>query len=152
MVDGMQFLDEEAAKLGVTFEGYLSKKARIKNGAGKSVSDILGWDCVVRTHDGACHRFYVAQPPLKGLTQWEPIECPLGVQIFSSYKIDIEQAIKILNSRDCGDTFTNIELYWPLVPDCKEPYWHFRLIFGNEVVIGANSGTGGCHKVKVPVK
>ena len=73
---------------------------------------------------------------------------PSWIRIISSYKIDIEDAIKILNKKDCGDTFVDVELSWPLVPDCNEPYWHFRMTLGNEVFIGANSGTSGCHKFK----
>ncbi len=132
---------------GKPMAGLLFKKARINNGKGREVGDILGWDCIVRAEDGTCFSFYVAQSHI-GMTKPVQIPCPLGIRIISSYKIDIEDAIKILNKKDCGDTFVDVELSWPLVPDCNEPYWHFRMTIGNEVFIGANSGTGGCHKFK----
>ncbi|MDY0388637.1 MAG: hypothetical protein RBT65_16245, partial [Methanolobus sp.] len=133
---------------GKSIAGLLSKQALINNGKGTEVKDILGWNCIVRAEDGTCFSFYVAQPPKIGMTKPVQIPCPLGIRIIPSYKIGIEEAIKILNERDCGDTFVDVNLYWPLVPDCNEPYWHFRLTLGNEVFIGANTGTGGCHKFK----
>jgi predicted secreted protein len=127
--------------------GLLSKKALINNGKGTEVTDILGWNCIVRADDGTCYSFYVAQSGF-GMTQPVKIQCPLGLRVIPSYSIDIEKAIKKLNERDCGNTFIDIELFWPLVPECKEPYWHFRLTLGNEVIIGANSGSGGCHTIE----
>lgn len=152
-MDLKDLLDKGSAALGgKPIAGLLFKQARINNGKGTEVKDILGWDCIVRAEDGTCYSFYVAQPPNIGMTKPVQIQCPLGIQVFDSYKIDIEEAIKILNKRDCGDTFVDIKLSWPLVPDCKEPYWHFRLTLGNEVSIGANTGTGSCHKFKELLK
>lgn len=133
---------------GKPIAGLLSKQACINNGMGTEVKDILGWNFIERAKDGTCFSFYAAQPPLYGMTCPVQIQCPLGIRIIPSYKIDIEEAIKILNQRDCGNKFVDIKLFWPLVPDCKEPYWHFRLTLGNEVIIGANTGIGGCHTLK----
>lgn len=60
----------------------MSKKARIRHSAGTLADDVLGWDYVFRATDGTCYRFYAAQPPLIGMTQPEPIFCPLGVRVF----------------------------------------------------------------------
>ena len=141
-----KYLDEEAAKMGegVKFVGMLSKKAHIKHGAGKELSDVLGWDKIIRTDEGVCYQFYAAQSPLIGQTQPIPIHCPLGIRVFDSYEVDIKKAIDILHTMKCGDTFVAIALSWPLVPECKEPYRYIKLLFGNEVIIGANSGKASC--------
>lgn len=122
----------------VNFEGLLSKVAHIKNNAGTKLSDILGWDYLVRADDG-CYKFYAAQSPLIGLTEAEPTECPLGIQVITSIKIDIKQVIEIL-SKISKSPFTDIELYWPLTPACKEPSWHIKTMSGSYIVIGANTG------------
>jgi len=128
-------------KTGVKFIGLLRKTARIKNGMGSSAEAILGWDVVLRAKDGDCYEYYVAQPPLEGMTQAQPISCPLGLVAFDGYKIDIKEAIKIFHTQNGGDKFTHIALSWPLVhPAAKEPFWHFRTNLGVEVVIGAISG------------
>ena len=127
-------------KTGVKFIGLLRKIARIKHGIGSSIEDILGWDVVLRAKDGECYEYYVAQPPLIGMTQAQPICCPLGLVAFDGYKIDIKEAIKIFNTQNGGDKFTHVTLSWPLVhPAAKEPFWYFRTNLGTEVVIGANS-------------
>jgi hypothetical protein len=127
--------------VGVTFIGLERKTARIRNGVGSELKDVLGWDVIVREKDGTCYEYYVAQPPLIGMTQPQPVKCPLGIIPFDSYKIDIDKAIKLFHSQDGGDTFTDISLSWPLVhPQAPEPYWYFRTNLGNNVVIGANSG------------
>jgi hypothetical protein len=132
-------------KTGVTFIGLLRKTARIKHGMGSTAKDILGWDVVLRAQDGDCYEYYVAQPPLEGMTQAQPISCPLGLVAFDKYKINIEEAIKIFHSQNCGDKFTHVVLCWPLIhPAAKEPFWYFRTNLGNEVVIGANSGQIHC--------
>jgi hypothetical protein len=154
MVDLKDLLDKVSAHLdGKKAAGLLFKEARINDGNGKQVKDILGWDCIVRAEDGTCYKYYVAQPPLIGMTKPIQIQCPLGASIIHSYKIDIEEAIKILDKGPCGDTFVEIRLSRPLVPDCKEPYWHFRLLHGVEVSIGANTGTmSPCHELKELLK
>ncbi len=128
-------------KTGETFIGLERKSARIKHGVGSELSDILGWDVIMRESDGTCYGYYVAQPPLIGMTQPQPTSCPLGIAAFDSYKIDIAEAIKIFHSQNGGDKFTEITLSWPLVhPPAPEPYWYFKTTLGNTVVIGANSG------------
>jgi hypothetical protein len=148
MTHHKNILIEEAAKLGegVKFLGFLSKKAHIKHGAGKELSDILGWDIVLQTDERVCYQYYAAQPPLIGMTQPQPIHCLMGIQVFESIKVDIKEVIDILHKTNCGDTFIAITLSMPLVPECKEPYWYIKLLFGNEVVIGANSGEVHCYK------
>jgi hypothetical protein len=137
----LDLLSQAAEITGETFIGILRKTARIKLGIGSSVKDILGWDVVLRAKDGDCYGYYAAQPPLVGLTQAQPISCPLGLVTFESFKIDITEAIKIFQSQDGGDKFTDITLSWPLVhPAAKEPFWYFRTNLGVEVIIGANSG------------
>jgi hypothetical protein len=129
------------AQAGVVSIGLERKIARIKNNAGKEVTDILGWDIIIRGQDGGCYSYYEAQPPLIGLTQPQPISCPLGIIAFDEYKIDIAEAVKIFHSQNGGDTFIEIALSWPLVhPAAPEPYWYFRTNLGHTVVIGANSG------------
>jgi len=141
-------METEAAKLGnVEFKGLMTKKARIKNGVGTKSSDILGWDYLFRATDGTCYVFYAAQPPLEGMTQPVPIPCPVGARIFDSYEIDFKQAIEILNTIDCGNAFIAMSLSWPLVPECKEPYWNIKTSLGNDVVIGANTGKPTCSKI-----
>ncbi len=126
---------------GTTCIGLERKNARIKNGIGSELHDILGWDVIVRAKDGVCYSFYTAQPPLIGMTQPQPVNCPLGISPFDGYKIEIEEAIKIFKTQNGGDLFTEISLSWPLVhPAAPEPYWHFRTNLGNTVIIGANSG------------
>ena len=137
----LDLLSQAAETTGETFIGLLRKTARIKLGIGSSVKDILGWDVVLRAKDGDCYGYYAAQPPLVGLTQAQPISCPLGLVTFESFKIDITEAIKIFQSQDGGDKFMDITLSWPLVhPAAKEPFWYFRTNLGVEVIIGADSG------------
>ncbi len=126
---------------GENFIGLLRKSGRIKHGIGSEVSDILGWDVVVKGKEGNCFAYYCAQTPLLGCTMAEPITCPVGIVAFDDYKIDINQAIEIFKSQNGGDHFTEVSLCWPLVnPAAVEPHWYFRTNLGNEVVIGANSG------------
>jgi hypothetical protein len=136
-----EILAKVKEQTGVSCIGLERKTARIKHGIGSDISDILGWDIVVRGADGSCYEYYVAQAPLIGMTQPIPVACPLGIIAFDEYKITIEEAIKIFKSQNGGDKFTDVVLSWPLVhPSAPEPYWYFRTILGNNVVIGANSG------------
>ncbi|NTW69980.1 MAG: hypothetical protein HGB23_09075 [Chlorobiaceae bacterium] len=131
-------------KTGVASVGLERKNARIKHGIGSTIEDILGWDVITRGKDGSCYEFYSAQPPLIGMTQPQPVNCPLGIVAFDGYKIDIDEAIKIFHSQNGGGKFTEITLSWPLThPLAKEPHWYFRTNLGNTVVIGANSGQIG---------
>lgn len=126
---------------GVAGIGIERKSARIRNGMGSTIADVLGWDVIVRGEDGSCYEYYVAQPPLIGMTQPQPVACPLGIIAFNSYKIEIKEAIEIFKSQNGGDQFSQITLSWPLThPAAQEPFWYFRTNLGNTVVIGANSG------------
>lgn len=132
--------------------GLLSKKAHIKNNEGKVLSDILGWECILHTDDKVCYQFYESLDTLC-TTELVPIESPVGARIFSTYEINIEEALEILNSMNCGDTFVDIELYWPLTPECDEPYWHMITTLGNYIIIGANSGNSSFQQLQeVPNK
>jgi len=126
---------------GANFIGLLRKEARIRHGMGSKLSDILGWDTIVKSEDGHCYSYYSAQAPLVGTTMPLPTACPLGIVAFNQCKIDIEEAIHIFQTQNGGDHFTQITLSWPLVhPAAIEPYWHFRTNLGNDVAIGGNSG------------
>lgn len=128
-------------KTGVGFIGLIRKTARIKHGIGSSISDVLGWDVIMRADNGTCYEYYVAQPPLIGMTQPQPTTCPLGLVAFNGFKIDIEKAIEIFHSQNGGDSFTHVTISWPLVfPAAMEPFWYFRTNLGVEVIIGANTG------------
>lgn len=147
MVSLEEIMKEAAAKLGkVKFEGLMLKEARIKNGAGNSPEEVLGWDYVCKTDDGVCYSFYAAQYPLFGMTQPVPIHCPLGIKAFDSYKVDFKKAIGIMDTMKCGDTFVAMALSLPLTPECTEPYWHIRTTIGTDISIGANSGKSICNK------
>lgn len=134
---------------GVEFKGLMSKVARIRHSAGESPQDILGWDYILRAQDGTCYQFYAAQPPLVGMTQPEPVPCPLGVRAFDHYEVDFARAIAIWHDSGmkCGDTFVAMQLGWPLTPECKEPSWHIRTSVGSDVVVGANSGNPHCYPI-----
>lgn len=134
----------DAMERTVEFRGLMSKMARIKHGAGKKPSDILGWDYVARDKDGSCYSFYAAQPPLMGMTRPEPVNCPLGLVAFDSYEVKFEQAIKVMDGLNCGDTFMAMSLSWPLTPMVKEPIWHIRTTVGNDIAIGAYSCDSHC--------
>jgi len=136
-----EYLDTAAEKTGVEFIGLERKSGVIKHGMGSSVEDILGWNIIIRDKMGTCYEYYMAQPPLIGLTQPVPTQCPLGIVAFDDYKIDIEEAVKLFHTQNGGDHFTDVSLSWPLTyPEAPEPYWHFRTNLGNNVIIGANSG------------
>ncbi len=130
----------------VDMEGLMSQKARIRHIAGQSPKDILGWDYLVRSKDGTCYSYYAAQPPLIGMTQPVPVTCPLGIRSFDHYNKSFSDAIDIFHRMNCGDTFVAMALYWPLTPECKEPYWFIKTSIGNQIVIGANSGEAKCIK------
>jgi len=138
--------EDNATSEGVEFEGLLSKVAVINNSMGISAEDVLGWDYIYRD-DGTCYKYYAAQPPLIGMTQPVQIACPLGIQVFDSYQVDFKEAIDIIHSMDCGDSFVAMSLSWPLTPDSTEPLWHVKMSIGNDIVIGANSGEANCHSI-----
>lgn len=87
---------------GANFIGLLRKEARIKHGIGSQLSDILGWDNIVKAEDGNCYEYYSAQAPLIGTTMPIPVPCPLGIVAFDDCKIDIEEAIKIFHTQNGG--------------------------------------------------
>jgi hypothetical protein len=127
-------------KTGVICIGLERKIAKMAHTPGETVKDILGWDVVVRAQDGGCYEYYVAQPPLIGMSHPQPVRCPLGIVPFDDYKIDIDEAIQIFHSLEGHDGFMEVSLSWPLIyPDASEPYWYFRTLNGI-VIIGAISG------------
>jgi putative hemolysin len=132
---------------GVGFKGLISKEALVKDSGGKSAQDILGWYYTYRADDGCCYRFYAAQLPSIGMTQPQQVHCPLGVRAFDRYQVDFSQAIEIMHSMNCGDTFVDMALSWPLAPNSTEPVWHIRTALGNDLIIGANTGMSECHQV-----
>jgi hypothetical protein len=93
-----------------------------------------------RRRMNGCYKYYAAQFPLIGMTEPKATKCPYGIQVIDSYEIGIEKVIEILSTVS-NDAFVNIELYWPLTPECKEPCWQIRTTSGNYIAIGANTGT-----------
>jgi hypothetical protein len=147
MIDIPDFIKKaiETGKGKIEFKGLISKTALI-HGIGASYKDVFGWKIVFR-HEGKCYEFYCAQYPLIGCTRAQEIHCRLGIRAFDSYKVDFKKALEELNKRDCGNKFVSLKLYWPLVPDCEEPYWYIRTDLGNQIAVGANSGKSECHKI-----
>jgi|WetSurMetagenome_2_1015567.scaffolds.fasta_scaffold00706_3 hypothetical protein len=134
-------IEQISKNAGVKTIGLMRQDARIKHGAGRDASDVLGFDYVIKGTDGSCLSFYAAEPPLIGMTQPIPIPCPLGIVAFDGYKVTYKDAIAIFKKSNCGDVFVAMSLSWPLThPESKEPFWHIRSNLGFDLVIGANSG------------
>lgn len=122
--------------------GLISQTARLKGSIGKQPADILGWNYVeYYPPQNLCYAHYQAQFPLKGATAAQQVPCPLGVQPFDSYKVSFAMAIEIMHTLDCGSEFVRMSLSWPVTPVVKEPIWRIMTNLGNEILIGANSGT-----------
>jgi putative hemolysin len=119
-------------------KGLLKKTAVIKDGGARSISDILGWNYITEINE-TCYSFYVAQPPLEGMTQPVEVVCPEGIQVIGDYNIDAEQAIDIMLSMDCGDAAVEMLLSRPMVPDV-EPTWYITTNTGCRLTISANDG------------
>jgi len=135
---------KDGCEPAIEFEGLISKVARINNSAGKTAEDVLGWDVTYRGEDGKCYRYYVAQAPLIGMTEPVEVMCLLGVQAFDRYMVDFEDAIAVMQSMDCGDTFVNMSLSMPLTPAVDETMWRIKTSIGNEIGIGAKCGKAEC--------
>ncbi len=135
---------KDGCEPAIESKGLLSKVARINNSAGKTAEDVLGWDVTYRDEDGNCRTYYVAQDPLIGMTEAVEVECPLGIRAFDRYMVDFEDAIAVMQSMDCGDTFVKLSLSWPLTPEVEEPLWRITTDLGNEITVGANCGEGVC--------
>jgi len=135
---------KDGCEPGIEHQGLISKVARINNSAGTSAEDVLGWDVIYRGEDGKCYSYYVAQDPLIGMTEAVEVECPLGVQAFDRYMVDFEDAIAVMQSMDCGGTFVELSLSWPLTPEVQEPLWRIMTDIGNEIIVGANCGDAEC--------
>lgn len=138
----------DGCKPPVEFEGLISKVARINNSEGKTAADVLGWDVTYRGEDEKCYSYYVAQAPLVGMTEPVVVQCPLGVQAFDRYIVDYDDAIAVMQMMDCGDTFVELTLSWPLTPEVEEPQWRIKTSIGTEIVVGAYCGQGGCKTVE----
>lgn len=124
----------------VKFEGLMKKSGRLRSGCAQNVEDVLGFDYLLH-HENTCYEYYAANPPLIGMTQPVPVECPLGMEIFDEYEIDYKKAIDIFHSGNWGSGFISIVLCKPLVyPQATEPNWYFKSNTGVQVVIGADSG------------
>lgn len=135
---------KDGCEPAIEYPGLITKVARINNSAGTAAEDVLGWDVTYRGEDGKCYSYYVAQEPLIGMTEAVEVECPLGVQAFDSYMVDFEEAIAVMHSMDCGGTFVELSLSWPLTPEVVEPIWRIKTDLGNEIIVGANCGKGEC--------
>ena len=146
MEDKLAFIKEAIKdKAGkVEFKGLMSLNASIKE-IGESYKDVLGWTVLYRSA-GKCERYYHAQFPLIGMTRPVEVMCPMGIRTFDSYKVDFKEALEKMKKQNCGDKFVAMSLYWPLTPDCLEPYWFIRTDLGSHFVIGANRGKTECYK------
>ncbi len=139
-----RWTEKEGCVPPIEFAGLISKVSRINNSEGKTAADVLGWDVTYRGEDEKCYTYYVAQAPLIGMTEPVEVPCLLGVQSFDSYMVSFEDAIAIMQSMNCGDTFVNMSLSMPLTPAVNEPMWRITTSIGNEIVIGANCGKAEC--------
>lgn len=139
-----------AATLGedFVFDGYMLLHAHIKNGIGKTIADVLGFDYTVHG-GGKCWEYYAALPPLIGLTQAKAVPCLIGIRIFKNLGKPFSEIIDIFHKLNCGDMFTTMDLSWAMTPQCTEPYWHLRTNIGTVVAIGAYTGTTQCFSQKV---
>ncbi len=141
-MDIKSILAEAAKKIGkdVELEGLLRKTGRLKFNSVADAKDVLGFDYLVYW-EKACYEYYAANPPLIGLTQPVPVPCPVGIEIFNSYKVDYKKAVEIFHTGNWGGKFTSIVLCKPLIhPEAKEPYWYFLSDLGVQIMIGADSG------------
>ncbi len=84
-MDMQTILDQASDNIGgdVKVEGLLRKIARLKPGAYKA-EDVLGFDYTVH-YENSCYEYYAANPPLTGVTQAVPVQCPLGIEMFDEY-------------------------------------------------------------------
>ncbi len=147
MVDLKEMLEKTSQRIGtdVEMKGLLLKSARLKRPAATRPEDVAGWDIITRDNTGTCYEHYEAQYPLIGMTQPQPIPCPVGLQTFDHYNINFAEAIEMMHQLNCGDSFIQLQLCWPLVhPQLNEPYWYLRTNLGNEIVIGADTGQRDC--------
>lgn len=120
-------------------EVLLMKTARLKGMAAVKSSDVIGFDVKMVGMDGKCYQYYVANPPLLGLTQPVPDKSPLGLSSFKEYKIKYKEAVDIFLANNKGEGFIRLVLAKPLHPD-STPCWFFTTIGGRQVVIDANTG------------
>ncbi|MGC9515591.1 DUF333 domain-containing protein [Methanocrinis sp.] len=139
---------KEGCEPPVEHPGLISKVARINSSAGTSAGDVLGWEIIYRDEDGKCRQYYVAQAPLIGMIRPEEATCPQGVRAFDRYMVDYEEAIAIMQSMDCGATFAELSLFWPMTPEAEEPQWRIKTSLGDEIVIGANCRRAECVKAE----
>lgn len=123
-------------------KGLLKKSGRLKNNYAKAPGDISGFDYIIHgKHEGHCYQYFVGSPPLDGMTQAESVPCPVGIEIFNSFKIGYREAIQIFHSGNWGDSFSSIILSKPeSYPPSNEPFWNILSNLGLQVIIGANSG------------
>lgn len=124
----------------VKLEGLMKKTGRLRRGVAENAKDILGFDYLLR-HENTCYEYYAANPPLIGMTQPIPTDCPLGIEVFNEYKIDFQQAVEIFLRGNRGSAFTSIVLFKPMVyPKATEPFWYFKSNIGVQIAVGADSG------------
>ncbi|WP_237322383.1 hypothetical protein [Vibrio sp. vnigr-6D03] len=116
----------------------VSLKASLRNNAGESAEDVLGFERLVR--DGnECYQYYQAERGV-GLTHATQVICPLGLAIIEGYKFDYKQAIEVFYTGNWGSKFIKLSLSKVLSPEVKEPVWTFVSDLGTQVQIGADTG------------
>lgn len=134
----------EGCRPPIELSGLISMTARINSSFGRAAEDVLGWDVIYKGDDGVCRSYYVAQEPLIGMNEPVEVACPAGLQPFDRYMVGYEEAIGAMKSMRCGNAFVNLTLSWPSDPEVAEPLWRITTDIGNEIVVGANCGLGGC--------
>lgn len=117
----------------------LLKTGHLKESIARTADDVVGFNNLMRSAKG-CFTYYEANPPLIGLTNPVPVQCPLSLAVIPPYKLDYKKAIELFHRGNWGTGFTGIGLSKPLYPGVMEPYWTITGSNGITVVIGANSG------------
>ncbi|NEP00705.1 MAG: hypothetical protein F6K58_18950 [Symploca sp. SIO2E9] len=123
----------------------LSKTGQLSEIPAKTAEQVVGFNVLERVlGKNYCQTYYVANPPLVGITQ--PVEnpCPLGIQDIPEYQVDYKKAVSLFHQTNCGDAFESISLAWPLTPQVTEPIWKLRSNLDATVIIGADTGKVDC--------
>jgi hypothetical protein len=123
----------------VSNAGYLREIGVLKKAVAENASDIVGFNYVI-FNDGVCYAYYSANPPLIGMSNPTPVQYPLGLAVFSDFKITYQKAVDLFHSGNWGSGFTSISLSKPLYPDVNDPYWYFISDLGTHVTVNANTG------------
>lgn len=131
----------EVTKIAGDLYGSVLIEYYPKNGVGSSFDDIYKthYEWVAQSGDWFetwCWTMYSCTAPRHipsrvGIRPWPP----------EKVKVSIEKAIDIFKSMNCGDKFVGkITLYWPVTPQCPEPFYEFTSNTHCVIHIGAFTG------------